>query len=321
MEIVILDGYTLNPGDLSWEAFEKLGNVTIFDRSLPGEQMLERSLPADALIVNKIRLEKAVLQELPKLRYIGVSATGYNIIDVHAAHSLGITVTNVPGYSTDSVAQHVFALLLEMTNRVGLHAKSTSKGEWSSGLDWSYVKRPIIELSGKTMGIIGLGSIGMKVAQIALAMGMEVIAYGPRPKSIPGIAWVKLADVFKHSDVISLHCPLVKETNQLVDKRLISLMKPNSYLINTSRGGLINERDLASALNEGRIAGAGLDVLSNEPPASDNPLLDARKCYITPHNAWASQEARSRLLLQTAANLDCFLQKSPVNVVNGYLDH
>lgn len=321
MEIVILDGYTLNPGDLSWEAFEKLGTVTTYDRSLAGEEVLERSLPAEALIVNKVRLEKAVLQELPKLRYIGVSATGYNIIDVHAAHSLGITVTNVPGYSTASVAQHVFALLLEMTNRVGLHAKSTSKGEWSSCQDWSYVKRPIVELSGKTMGIIGLGSIGMKVAQIALAMGMEVIAYGPRPKSVSGIAWVKLTDVFKHSDVISLHCPLVKETTQLVDKRLISLMKPSSYLINTSRGELINEKDLALALNEGRIAGAGLDVLSNEPPASDNPLLDARKCYVTPHNAWASQEARSRLLRQTAANLNCFLEKSPVNVVNGYLDH
>ena len=318
MEIVILDGFTLNPGDLSWESFEKLGNVTHYERSPSEDLVRRRSQPAEALIVNKIRMEKTLLKDLPNLKYIGVSATGYNIIDIKAAHAMGITVTNVPGYSTDSVAQHVFALLLEMTNRVGLHAKSTAKGEWSGGKDWSYVKRPIIELSGKTMGIVGLGSIGYKVAQISLAMGMKVIAFGPRPRNIEGVTWVKLPELFKKSDVISLHCPLTKETHKIVDNRLLSLMKNTAYLINTSRGGLIHERDLAIALNEGRIAGAGLDVLSSEPPASDNPLLDARKCFITPHNAWASREARSRLLNQTAKNLDCFLKNGPINVVNGH---
>ncbi len=321
MEIVILDGFTLNPGDLSWESFEKLGNITHFERSPSEDLVRKRSQPAEALIVNKIRMRKALLKDLPNLKYIGVSATGYNIIDIEAARTLGITVTNVPGYSTESVAQHVFALLLEMTNRVGLHAKSTAKGEWSGGKDWSYVKRPIIELSGKTMGIVGLGSIGYKVAQIALAMGMKVIAFGPRPRNIEGVKWVKLPELFKKSDVISLHCPLTQETQKIVDNRLISLMKNSAYLINTSRGGLIHERDLATALNEGRIAGAGLDVLSTEPPASDNPLLDARKCFITPHNAWASREARTRLLNQTAKNLDCFLKNSPVNVVNDHFDH
>ncbi|MEM9719363.1 MAG: D-2-hydroxyacid dehydrogenase [Bacteroidota bacterium] len=316
MEIVILDGHTLNPGDLSWDKFRELGSLKVYERTLDLEEIVERSQGAQALIVNKVSINNEIMENLRNLRYIGVSATGYDIIDIQAASQRGITVTNVPGYSSDSVAQHVFALLLEMTNRVGLHAKSTSKGEWSGGKDWSYVKRPIIELSGKTIGIVGLGNIGKKVAHVALALGMNVLAFGPRPKEIPGVKWVKLVDLFQKSDVISLHCPLIEETADLVDAQLLGHMKPTAYLINTSRGGLINEADLAFALNERKIAGAGLDVLSHEPPESDNPLLDARKCFITPHNAWASVEARTRLLNQTHQNLASFLADSPTNVVS-----
>ena len=294
MDIVILDGNTLNPGDLSWDKFRELGSVEVYERSLNPEEIIRRSQKAQAIIVNKVPINGEIINQLPHLQYIGVSATGYNIIDIQAARQKEITVTNVPGYSTDSVAQHVFALLLEMTNRVGLHAKSTSKGEWSGGKDWSYVKRPIIELAGKNIGIVGLGNIGKRVAEIAIALGMNVLAFGPRPKEIPGVTWVKLPELFQKSDVISLHCPLIAETEKLVDAQLIEYMKPTAYLINTSRGGLINEHDLAAALNKGRIAGAGLDVLSQEPPESDNPLLDARKCFVTPHNAWASVDSRTR---------------------------
>ncbi len=316
MNIVVLDGFTLNPGDLSWDSISSLGKLTVYDRSNIESEIIQRARQAEAILINKIEVSERIIQQLPNLKYIGVTATGFNVIDIEAAKEKNITVTNVPAYSVPSVAQHAFALLLELTNRVGLHAKSTAKGEWSRGTDWSYTKRPIVELADKTLGIIGLGNIGKKVADIALAMGMKVIATGPRKKSYRSVVWVKLEEIFKESDVISLHCPLTPNTKEIVNKKYLSLMKPTAYLINTSRGGLINEWDLATYLNKGKIAGAGLDVLTSEPPESDNPLLDARKCFVTPHNAWASKESRQRLLTCATQNLKAYIQGTPENVVS-----
>jgi len=316
MNIVILDGYTLNPGDLTWDDLASLGNLNVYDRSLSDEEVVERACDAEAILINKVVINEPIIRKLPKLKYVGVTATGFNIIDIEAARKRDIVVTNVPGYSAPSVAQHVFALLLELTNRVGLHAKSTSKGEWSRGTDWSYTKRPMVELAQKTLGIVGLGSIGKKVADIALAMDMYVIAHGPRKKNYKSVEWVTLKDLFRKSDVVSLHCPLTPDTKGMVNEDVLSLMKPTAYLINTSRGGLINEWDLASFLNQGKIAGAGLDVLTSEPPESDNPLLDARKCFVTPHHAWASKESRERLLQKATHNLEAFIRGKPVNVVS-----
>jgi len=316
MNIVVLDGYTLNPGDLSWDPLASLGKLTVHERSVSTDEIKTRAKQAEAVLVNKIPIDETLLRQLPQLRYIGVTATGYDIIDIQAARKHNVTVTNVPAYSSESVAQHVFALLLELTNRVGLHAKSTANGEWSNGSDWSYTKRPLVELSGKNMGIVGLGDIGKRVADIAMALGMKVIAYNPRKKAYKGVKWVSLEELFAQSDVVSLHCPLTSDTREMVNSSLISLMKPTAYLINTSRGGLINEADLAYALNKKNIAGAGLDVLSSEPPESDNPLLDARKCFVTPHHAWASRESRQRLLDKAVHNLEAFLQEKAVNVVS-----
>jgi glycerate dehydrogenase len=317
MNIVILDGYTLNPGDLDWSPIETLGDTTFYDRSFPGE-IIERSKDAEVVLVNKVVLNDAILSQLPKLKYIGVCATGYNNIDISSTNKHGITVTNVKAYGPASVAQHTFALLLALVNRIETHSQSVFKGEWSSSADFAYWKTPLIELAGKTIGLIGLGDIGLQVAQIALAFGMKVIAFRKNPENTnnPAIKMVSLDTLFKESDVISLHCPLNEETKNIIRKENLLLMKPSAFLLNTGRGPLINEDDLAQALEEKIIAGAGLDVLSSEPPEVTNPLLSAPNCVITPHIAWASFESRKRLLQMVADNLDAYVSGKPKNVVS-----
>ena len=316
MSIVILVGYTLNPGDLDWAPFHQLGHVTIYDRSLP-EQIVERASEADAVMVNKVVLSETILDQLPRLKYIGVEATGYNNIDIQAARKHGITVTNVKAYGPASVAQHTFALLLALTNHIEMHSQSVFRGEWVASEDFSYSKSPLIELAGKTMGLIGLGDIGSQVAQIALAFGMKVVAYRKNPSHTknPEIEMVTLTELFGRSDVISLHCPLTEETKEIINAKTLSQMKKSAFLLNTGRGLLINEKDLADALRNNIIAGAGLDVLSTEPPAEDNPLLSAPECIIIPHIAWASFEARKRLLQMTADNLEAFIDGKTKNAV------
>jgi glycerate dehydrogenase len=317
MNIVILDGYTLNPGDLDWAPIEALGNVTKYDRSAPDE-IVDRAKDADALLVNKVVLTEAILEQLPKLRYIGVEATGFNNIDIEAAQKRNIIVTNVKAYGPASVAQHTFALLLALVNRIETHSQSVAKGDWVASPDFAYWKTPLTELAGKTMGLVGLGDIGSQVAKIAVALGMKVIAYRKNPAQTinPDITMVTLESVFKNSDVISLHCPLTDETKDLINADTIAWMKPSAILINTGRGPLINEADLAAALKEKRIGGAGLDVLSAEPPKADNPLLSAPNCVITPHVAWATLEARARLLQMVADNLKAFQEGNPRSVVS-----
>jgi len=317
MNIVILDGYTLNPGDQDWAPVHALGNVTIYDRSTP-EEIVKKAIEADAVLVNKVVLNEAILSQLPKLKYIGVCATGYNNIDIKTTRQRGIIVTNVKAYGPASVAQHTFALLLALVNHVELHSQSVLNGDWSVSADFCYWKTPLVELSGKTIGLIGLGDIGSQVARIASAFGMNVIAYRKNPGQTdnPDIQMVSLEEVFRQSDVLSLHCPLTEETKNLINKERLSWMKPTAYLLNTGRGPLINEAELAEALKNKIIAGAGLDVLSSEPPASDNPLLSAPNCIITPHIAWASFEARKRLLQMAADNLSTFKNGNPTNVVS-----
>jgi glycerate dehydrogenase len=307
MKIVVLDGYTLNPGDLDWSALENLGTLTVYDRSSTSE-VLDRAKEADAVIVNKQLLSRDTLAQLPRLKYIGVSATGTNNVDLEAAKQLGIQVTNVSGYSTHSVAQHTFGLLLALTNHLEMHSQSVKAGNWVSAQDWSYKVSPLIELHGKKIGLIGLGSIGEAVAKIALSFGMEVMAYRKdASKGFPDqVIGSSLEEIFTQSDVVSLHCPLTPETERIIHKGSLQLMKRTAYLINTGRGPLINEQDLADALENESIAGAGLDVLSAEPPKADNPLLKAKNCIITPHIAWATYEARERLMASVADNLRAF---------------
>jgi glycerate dehydrogenase len=314
MQIVILDGYTLNPGDQDWEPLYKLGNVTIFDRSKT-EEIVERAADAEIVLVNKVVLSAETLAQLPHLKYVGVMATGYNNVDVEAAHKHGITVTNVKAYGPASVAQQTFALLLSLVNRAETHSQSVFAGEWTTSPDFCYWKTPLTELAGKTMGLIGLGDIGSQVANIALAFGMKVIAYRKHPVPVDGIEMVPLDDIFTRSDVISLHCPLTDETREIINRESLSRMKPNAIILNTGRGPLVHEADLAEALHNGVIAGAGLDVLSTEPPKADNPLLSAPNCVITPHVAWATFEARKRLLQMVADNLEAFLRGEAKNVV------
>ena len=317
MKIVILDGYTLNPGDLDWAPLQALGTLTIYDRSAPTE-IVDRAKDADVVLVNKVVLNETLLNQLPNLRYIGVMATGYNNLDMATAKRNGITVTNVKAYGPASVAQHTFALLLALTNHLELHSQSVFNGEWVASPDFCYWKTPWTELTGKTMGLIGLGDIGSHVARIAQAFDMKVIAYRKNPAQTKdsGIEMVSLEDVFRKSDVISLHCPLTEETKELINGGRLSWMKPNALLLNTGRGPLINESDLAEALQNKQIAGAGLDVLSAEPPLPSNPLLSAPNCIITPHIAWASFEARKRLLQMVADNLIAFSKGVPINVVS-----
>lgn len=315
MNIVILDGYTLNPGDQDWAPIQKLGKVTIYDRSRTDE-IVDRAAGAEILLVNKVVLSAETLAQLPKVKYIGVMATGFNNVDIEAARKQGITVTNVKAYGPASVAQQTFALLLSLVNRAEMHSQSVFAGEWVSSPDFCYWKTPLIELAGKTMGLIGLGDIGSQVARIALAFGMRVIAYRKHPKPADGIEMVSLDDIFTQSDVISLHCPLTEETREIINMDSLSRMKSNAIVLNTGRGPLIHEADLADALRTGVIAGAGLDVLSAEPPRPDNPLLSAPHCVITPHVAWATFEARQRLLLMVADNLESFQKGAPWNVVS-----
>ena len=316
MNIVILDGYTANPGDLDWSAFQALGSCTIHDRSEPAE-ILDRARGADVILTNKVAIDAASIAALPDLRYIGVFATGYNIVDTAAARARGIPVCNVPEYSTPNVAQAVFALILELTNRTGHHADSVRAGRWSAAPDFCYWDFPLVELQGRTLGIVGYGRIGSAVARIARAFGMKVLAFRRSGGALDeGVHGADLATLFRESDVVTLHCPLTSENKGFIDAALLAQMKPGAFLINTARGPLIVERDLADALNAGRIAGAGLDVLSAEPPPPDNPLLTAKNCIVTPHIAWATREARGRLLQVAAENIRAWESGAPRNVVN-----
>ncbi len=315
MKIVVLDSHTLNPGDLDWERLEALGEIEIYSRSAPKE-VLPRVQEAAIILTNKVPLGADRIQQLPDLKYIGVTATGYDLVDLEAASENNIIVSNVPAYGTAAVAQHTIALLLELCNHVGHHQISVQMGDWSRNPDWTYWKNPLQEIAGKTLGIVGMGKIGRRVGEIARAFGMTILYHSPSDKQIAWADFVDLEFLFMHSDVVSLHLPLTDENRAFVNKSLICKMKPQAFLINTARGGLIQEEDLAEALNEGRIAGAGLDVLSEEPPPLDHPLIKAKNAIITPHNAWGAKESRQRLLDIAVENVSAFLAGEPQNVVN-----
>lgn len=317
LKIVVLDGYTLNPGDLSWKDLEALGTVKIYDRTHPGE-VVERATGAQIVLTNKTVLDGEALSQLPDLKYIGVLATGYNVVNLEAARRQGITITSIPAYSTDSVAQMVFAHLLNITQRVGHYAEEVASGHWTKQADFSYWNTPLVELAGKTLGVIGLGHTGMATARIALAFGMQVLAYTSKSAAeLP--AGIRKADsleqVFSDSNVVSLHCPLTETTKNLVNMERLKLMKREAVLINTGRGGLVNETDLAEALEKGLLAAAGVDVLSSEPPVPGHPLVGVKNCFITPHIAWATLEARQRLMGQAVRNIEAFLSGQPINTV------
>jgi glycerate dehydrogenase len=317
MKIVILDGYALNPGDLSWAELQKLADVEVHDRT-PEAEVVARAVDADMVMTNKTPLSAATLAQLPKLRYIGVLATGYNIVDTNAARDKGVVVTNIPTYGTASVAQFAIALLLELCHHVGLHGEAVRNGEWSQNPDWSFWKTPLIELSGRTIGIVGFGRIGRQTAAIAAALGMRIVANDNNEANAPDypdFAWMPVDRLLRESDVISLHCPLFPENKGMIDRERLSQMKRTAFLLNTSRGPLVVDQDLADALNEGVIAGAGLDVLSVEPPVASNPLLSAKNCIVTPHIAWATKEARSRLLDTAVENVKAFLDGRTQNTV------
>lgn len=317
--IVILDGYTINPGDNPWDPVTALGDCSIFDRT-PADLKFERARDAEIVLLSKVKLDEAALSALPKLKYISMLATGYNNVDVAAAGRLGITVSNVPAYSTESVVQTTFALLLELAMHVGLHDASVKAGEWVSCPDHAYWKTPLLELDGLTLGIVGYGTIGQAVARVGAAFGMKIIAYAPRIPQNAGstpVEFVTLDELFASADAISLNCPQTPDNGGFVNARLLALMKPSAYLLNLARGGLVNEADLAEALRSGQLAGAGLDVVAHEPMLADNPLLHAPNCIFTPHIAWASLAARKRLTAIVAANVASYLAGKPINVVNG----
>jgi glycerate dehydrogenase len=318
MKIVVLDGYTLNPGDLTWDKLFNLGEVVLYDRT-PADKIMERSREAEVLITNKTPLTEEIINDLPSLKYIGVLATGYNIVDTAAAKKRNIVVTNVPSYSTLSVAQLTFALLLELCHHVQRQSDSVMGGKWAGSVDFSYLDFPLIELSGKTFGIIGFGNIGKKVADIATVFGMNIIAasrHQTDQSERKNFRWAEISEVMEQADVVSIHCPLTPETRGLVNSESLKRMKNSAFLINTSRGPVVVEQNLADALNKGIIAGAGIDVLSIEPPTKDNPLFNAKNCLITPHIAWATKEARVRLMDIAVGNLAAFINGKPVNVVN-----
>ena len=318
MKIVILDGYTLNPGDLSWDELRKLGDVTIYDRT-PVDKVVERATGAEIIFTNKTPVTEDAINSLPSLKFIGVLATGYNIVNTDAAKAKGIVVANVPGYGTASVAQLTIALLLELCVHVQAHSDTVRAGKWAKSADWSYWDYPLVELSGKTIGIIGFGRIGQQVGDVATAFGMNIIG-NSRTRSDQShranFRWAEIPDLLEQSDVVSIHCPLFPETKGLINKDSLQTMKKSAFLLNTSRGPIIVDEDLAEALNNDVIAGAGIDVLSVEPPSADNPLFAAKNCIITPHIAWATKEARARLMDTTISNLTAFLNGNPVNVVN-----
>ncbi len=317
MNIVILDGYALNPGDLSYDSLRQYGELTVYDRTAPGE-LIARAIDADVVLTNKVVLGEREMAQLPRLRYIGVQATGYNIIDAEAARRYGITVTNIPAYSTESVAQMVMAHLLNITQRVGYYADQCRAGRWGANPDFCFWDTPLIELKGKQMGIVGLGRTGGAVARLALAFGMTVAAYTSKAQAeLPeGVTKVSLHELFSTSDVVSLHCPLTPETTCLVDAQCLALMKPTAILINTARGPVVDEQALADALNAKKIYAAGIDVLTEEAPRSGSPLFGAHNCFVTPHIAWATLEARMRLLAISEENLRAFIEGNPQNVVS-----
>jgi glycerate dehydrogenase len=320
-KIVILDGYTINPGDNPWSPVESLGNCVIHDRT-PPELKIERARDADIILTSKCKLDAATLEALPKLRYVSMLATGYNNVDVVAAARRGIPVSNVPAYSTESVVQTTFALLLELATAVGVHDASVKAGEWVRCPDHAYWKTSILELDGLTLGVVGYGTIGRAVARVGAAFGMKVIAHAPRIPRDPGptpVRFVALDELFASADVVTLNCPQTADNEGFVNFGLLTAMKTSALLINVARGGLVNEADLARALRDGTIAGAGLDVVAHEPMLADNPLLAAPNCIFTPHIAWASLAARKRLMAIVAANVASYLSGSPINVVNAQL--
>ena len=317
VKIVILDGYTSNPGDLSWKPLEDTGQLTVYDRTRPDE-IIGRAKDAEIVLTNKVCLRRQEIEQLPSLKYIGVLATGYNVVDLEAAREHGITVTNVPAYSTESVAQMVFSHLLTVTNHTEHYAIQNRAGKWTASPDFSYWDTPLTELAGKTFGIVGLGNIGQRVAAIASAFGMKVVAFTSKaadmlPQYIEKISWYGLLE---ESDVLSLHCPLTSDTHHLIDREALQKMKSSAILINTGRGPLVNDQDVADALHDNRLRAFCADVLTEEPPKSDNPLLKCENAYITPHIAWASNEARIRLIDIAINNVKAFIEGKPVNVVS-----
>ncbi|MDD6803542.1 MAG: D-2-hydroxyacid dehydrogenase [Prevotellaceae bacterium] len=317
MKIVVLDGYGVNPGDLSWETLEALGDVEVYPRTAP-EDVFDRCFNAEIILTNKVVINKQILVSLPRLKYIGVLATGYNVVDVDTASDLDIIVTNIPAYSTDSVVQMTFAHILTMTNRVEHYTQQNRNGRWSNNPDFVYWDTPLIELAGKTMGIVGLGNIGMKVAQLARCFGMEVYAFTSKASSLlpEGIQKTTFEGLLSVSDILSLHCPLNRSTREMINASSLAKMKEGALLINTGRGPLVNEADVAEALRSGHLGGYGADVMCQEPPAEDNPLFSAPNAYITPHIAWATFEARKRLIAIAVGNVKAFIDGNPVNVVN-----
>ncbi len=318
MRIVVLDGYTLNPGDNPWDALARLGELTVHDRT-PPEAIAARAADAAIVLTNKTVLDAAVLARLPALRFIAVLATGYNVVDVDAARARGIPVANVPEYGSAEVAQHTLALLLELCHRTGDHARAVAEGAWSRAPDFSFWLVPPRSLVGETLGLVGFGRIARRVAALGRALGMRVVAHSPsrRGGAEPPDAWLSIEELFAAADVISLHCPLTAENAGFVDAALLARLRPGALLINTARGGLLDEAAVAAALRDGRLAGAALDVLSREPPPADHPLLSAPHCVITPHLAWASLAARRRLMQHTVDNVRAFLAGAPINIVNG----
>ncbi len=314
IKLTILDSHALNPGDLSWDDFNDYADVSVYERTSP-EELVNRAKDSDAIFINKVVISEETIEQLPKLKYIGVCATGYNVVDIEACRKRNIIVTNVPAYSTDAVAQHVFALITHFTNSVALHSESVHNGDWVRAKDFAYWKNPLMELSGKTLGIFGYGSIGKKTAEIGKAFGMKVICCTRTQKpDMPES--VTREELFRRSDFISLHAPLTPETKEMINKDSISLMKKTAYLINTARGGFVNEKEMAEALKEGKIAGYAADVISTEPMIEGNPLMDCPNCVITPHIAWAPHETRQRLMNVCLENLKAWLEGNPQNVVN-----
>ena len=318
MKIVVLDGYAANPGDISWEPWKSLGEFIVYDRTAP-EELLERAEGADALLTNKVIISADTMAKLPNLKYIGVLATGYNVVDIKAAKEKGIVVTNIPAYSTNSVAQMVFAHLLNITQHVGDHSNAVCAGRWQSSKDFCFWDSPLLELDGMSIGIVGFGNTGSATARIANSFGMKVFAYSSKSQDNLPEYVTKIDDIdelFKTCDVVSLHCPLTDNTKHLVNAERLNLMKETAIVINTGRGPLVNDQDLADALNSGKIYAAGVDVLTQEPPREGNPLIGARNCYITPHIAWATAAARKRLQQIALDNVLSFINGNPINVVN-----
>ncbi len=318
MKLVVLDGYTLNPGDNPWTEVGALGTLTVYDRT-PVAQIMERAADADIVVTNKVPLSAETLQQLPELKFIAVTATGYNIVDVQAAAVRGIPVSNVPEYGTDSVAQHVLAVMLHFAHHCSLHDQLVREGGWQRQEDFCFWQTPLVELVDKQLGIVGFGRIGQRVGELADALGMKVLAFDlnrRQPPAFRSFAWGPIEAVFAESDIVTLHCPQTPDNTGMVNRQLLSRMKLTAIFINAARGGLVNEQDLADALNDGLIAGAALDVLSSEPPSPNNPLLKAKNCLITPHIAWATLEARRRMMAATVENIRAFRRGKPINVVN-----